>query len=1111
MTNKLYPNMNEENDLNEANDIQPELDMEYDELFSDKFYLEIGNKKCGDKPLALAFSIPEPDKLKEIIIKCWTLTWTKPALKDLSAIQKATGADGKSAVKNLPYVSLRGLMEIGLNNIARIQSDVGLKKYDLEHNQSQKYTPKPFAYLTDASSQEEIEENLQDILSDWIANYLKPFADKAEVSPEIMERLQEMQEQGELLTVSGVKVQVLPWDYDKKTGTTKSKGNYDFGVLADYASRLIAGKEIFTGLGPMKRIISSSRSLTSGEAELITDPISIDDESGKFSLLLQLKVITIPYLNQPLLKIDVSKRRWLNDLRDARYNDSQITGFMFSDDYTDRAFTYTVFPQKDQKYSQQVKKSRKKQSEPQESSTEKATYSWVTGKDFEPLREKFRLSIQTFNGQQIVDGKASTKKCKVLLTYKNGLQDDHGIQAGVPEIDKLEAYEKIAEIFESVGLKPFDAYSAIKPEQGKAHSSQKLEDAKASRMINLPTLLKAILLPDGNSSQNIASLSDSELDDLLRQKFGINLEMILEKRKSLEFNEKDSKKKNPSDELNLLISENKAAFARLYPQEKLRLIIFCENKNDSGVKLLEAIAHLLYGASLEIVVSHLPANTHGPKINLPGKDLKKAKERSAKRIEAWQHTSKQVANPNYRTFCLVMARHFYEEANQYDDKVNKPSTRKALATDGRSCVQFIIPIEKTIKTKKIKLESFFHRVQSALKDLLFAHSGRIDGVQEKVDKYLANTPAEKRPKEIIGITVVRKQSGRVIGKRDDTFLPVAICIQVATGICEMCCAYEKGNKLADVEWRNFADALAFVATLSPIKLGDYKTKPRLFLEFVEKVISDSVDAENHPLVMIDSSNLRGLWAWLRDTDINSSQINLDYELFGSRQNFKKYMEENWLGASLIRIRQDIAPGIIQKKERWLAESFPEDTRTKAEMKKLSASKKIPSATSPTGLFKVNTPNKDGCIVYISMERREQMNPNARGQSCYRKIEVNKNVKKDGKNICNQAGEKLGQLLTSPATKDQWPTPNPLEIAVTWRQPEDNPDDLAALVESLRYSFGHYGDWTSLPAPLFFERVVRDYISEFNLDDNETEDDSEEEKAEDDSEEEKPPYKQLSLF
>ena len=66
--------------------------------------------------------------------------------------------------------------------------------------------------------------------------------------------------------------------------------------------------------------------------------------------------------------------------------------------------------------------------------------------------------------------------------------------------------------------------------------------------------------------------------------------------------------------------------------------------------------------------------------------------------------------------------------------------------------------------------------------------------------------------------------------------------------------------------------------------------------------------------------------------------------------------------------------------------------------------------------------------------------------------------------------------------DQWRTPNPLEILVTLRQPNDNPDQLAALVESLRYGFGHYSDWVGLPAPLFFERVVRDYISEFAVKD-----------------------------
>ncbi|MCC5670731.1 RNAseH domain-containing protein [Nostoc sp. CHAB 5784] len=87
---------------------------------------------------------------------------------------------------------------------------------------------------------------------------------------------------------------------------------------------------------------------------------------------------------------------------------------------------------------------------------------------------------------------------------------------------------------------------------------------------------------------------------------------------------------------------------------------------------------------------------------------------------------------------------------------------------------------------------------------------------------------------------------------------------------------------------------------------------------------------------------------------------------------------------------------------------------------------------------------------------------------------------------NKAGLKVHQLSIQAPFVDRWPTPNPLEIVVTLRQPEDNPDDLAAFVESLRYGFGHYSDWTALPGLLFFERVVRDYISDFAIADEDIE-------------------------
>ncbi len=99
------------------------------------------------------------------------------------------------------------------------------------------------------------------------------------------------------------------------------------------------------------------------------------------------------------------------------------------------------------------------------------------------------------------------------------------------------------------------------------------------------------------------------------------------------------------------------------------------------------------------------------------------------------------------------------------------------------------------------------------------------------------------------------------------------------------------------------------------------------------------------------------------------------------------------------------------------------------------------------------------------------------------------IVKDGRRVAapkavNAAGCDTHRLVRYAPHIGQWPSPQPLEIVVTLRQQDDEPDRLAEFVERLRYGFGHYREWTKLPAPLFFERVVRDYISQFDIDDAE---------------------------
>jgi hypothetical protein len=482
------------------------------------------------------------------------------------------------------------------------------------------------------------------------------------------------------------------------------------------------------------------------------------------------------------------------------------------------------------------------------------------------------------------------------------------------------------------------------------------------------------------------------------------------------------------------------------------------------------IAQITLGSRFHIQLQRLPKNVHGAKKTLPGNNLK-AKERSQLRIEEWKKITEQLKNLNQRTFCLILARKWYD--NQPDDIINKPSTRQALASLAGSAVQFLLPIEKT-QQGLLKLEDYFHRVQAALKDLISAHSGRIDKIPEKVNTYLKNIAPEKRPKEIIGVTIVRKQRGRVRGHIGQTYLLIATRLNVETGICELCCAYDQNNNLKMSDWYKFADGIAFVSQMSPLKLAsDKQTAKTYFAQFLNKVIEESVNNGNNPVVLIDSSNCVQLCPWLADVRITTHNITLN--------NQYQKMEVNWKGARIIRIRQDLAPGFIEEKVRQYAETSLEDNRTKEQ---LTCDYTIPSATSPTnGLFKLTATSETGCVTYLSIGKK-LLHKESRGQSCYRETEILQVIKDDNKKeMKNKAELKICEMTKKPVFTDKFPTPNPLEIVVTLRQEEDKPDDLAAFVESLRYGFGHYKEWTTLPAPLFFERVVRDYISEFSITDD----------------------------
>ena len=1015
-------------------------------------YAQLGNAKTLET-ITQAFKIP--DNLPPVEVNGFTICWSKEALAQFNLINKDL-----NNIKNIPYASLRSYLEFKLSKVCTVQPDMGLSKYAINQQKQQKFA------CIEGGNKEKITKDLKPILNDWLQKNFVSFANKEGVSEDLIEPLRDLQEEDKLLSVNPFQSKILPWSQYENSGTAKPS-YYSFPGLANYLTRLIAGHEIFQGLGGIKRIISNGQT---NPVELVTNSIHIDNK-GLFSLYIELKLVTQPSLSQPLITIDVSKRRWLSDIKEKAFDNKSISGVVFSKNHGDRVFHFKLNRRKNK---------------------DTGEYEWQPDDAFSVLQRELNLPLNISNADRILKREASADDCQVFLTYRNGLQQKkHGIDAGVPEKDKLEAIREIAEIFATKGIVPFKDFSKVNI----THSTEEKKNIDAaSKQINKPTLLNAVLECLENNivcnftPKYLKKNTDKQINDLLSKHFSFTLS---EKEiKLFRFN-----KQNPdqSQELEKLIQLNKEAINRLYPNEKPLLIIFYENSNSNVVKLLQTIIQILWGDTLEIKLQRLPENTHGGKNSLPGSNLKN-KERFQKRIKAWTPIARQIAKIKRPKFSLILASEFYPNPNDskkpfHDDLVNKPATRQALASIGRSCVQFIVPPQTWQQTGDINISDFIFPAQSSIKELLWAHSGRIDNVKEKVDKWFSDTEPEKRPKEIISITIIRKNAGRSIGRLDSTFLPIAIRTNVETGLSEMryCCEDPKTKKFATSDWQPFTKAVFDIADISPISLG--KTIPerkQRFKEFVDKIISDSVNEKKNPFVMIDSSNCVKLWDWLSDRKMNLSNIDI---------NNKQYMQDNWKGARIVRVRQDLAPGMIEDKVKILAKTFPEDTRTKEELEANENERiKLSVPSSPTGLYELNLENETGCMNYISIGRNT-LHQNQRGVSCYRQVDQDRffsieKIDEDGEKtyekVENEAGIKIKFIDEQKPYTGQWPTPNPLEIVVTLRQEQDNPDNIAGFVESLRYGYGHFNEWTRLPAPLFFERVVRDYISAFHLEEEEDE-------------------------
>ena len=172
-------------------------------------------------------------------------------------------------------------------------------------------------------------------------------------------------------------------------------------------------------------------------------------------------------------------------------------------------------------------------------------------------------------------------------------------------------------------------------------------------------------------------------------------------------------------------------------------------------------------------------------------------------VAVWPAKLAQIEERERPVLCLVIIPQFISVASAErsgaakivrDDHVAKLVTRKVLASVGRATVQYLLPAPSG---RSVNFNERLHHVQSALRDLIWTHAGRVDGLAE-----IASNVADpaQRPKSIVGVFVQAGKGNLMFSKRH-FFLPLATKLDVSTGRCFLSWMLPNG---APAVWTDYA-------------------------------------------------------------------------------------------------------------------------------------------------------------------------------------------------------------------------------------------------------------------------------------------------------------------
>lgn len=463
--------------------------------------------------------------------------------------------------------------------------------------------------------------------------------------------------------------------------------------------------------------------------------------------------------------------------------------------------------------------------------------------------------------------------------------------------------------------------------------------------------------------------------------------------------------------------------------------------------VIEKAAKALFGDKVEVAKQLMPTSVHGLENSLDGQG-KPSRERFELRVNAWKvltdSITHHVGNSGRPNFALICAPD--EIGGKAEDPVNYFAGIHAFSKIGAN-VHHVLPPEapgrESLDDTKLR---FLQRVQSALLDVFLAHSG----IVLKLNEFVASFETIKA-KAVYGIQCVRSLK-KVHGESNVAFI-LFTRLPVATGVVETKIVYRSGNKNKSTPWLKLSESLSWLGTQRNLHESDARWLKEHFAAETKTVIAEIAVEDPNAIVLIDQEPLSGLWHGIRDEDLNASGIPTIGTTSLANPDIVK-------GITFVRIRRNGSTIGLRSK---VTNRFENDTGFVDE----------DYYTTGKTILDVTPGFSDGKSFgqFITTMGYSNKVQGKRGFSCFKKTYRFTKISK-GKEV----KEFERREMSPPRIEMQLPAPS--DVTVLRCPPGVEPSSVALLVTGLRVGTAHFNDWTSLPAPLFFQRKVDDYIIRF---------------------------------